>query len=421
MAVLKSDSFLRWLGWALTCVFLFYEYFFRASPSVIVPELIQAFGVSAAAIGALSAFYFYVYAPMQIPVGMLLDYFGARRLLTVATAVCGLGGILFGISYAYWLAAVGRVLMGLGSSFAFIGMVYVSSHWFPPNRRALLVGLGNSAASLGSVFGEGPLAAAVGQFGWRSSLIAMGIIGLLLAVVMYIVMRRDIPYHTNHPREAMSMWSCLKTVCRNVQTWINGAVALLSYVTTGTFASLWGVPFLVQTHHISEEAAGFAVSMIFIGWMVGGPIVGSISDRAGNRRLVLRICLALAFLVLAPVVYATGLKEWMIFVLMFLVGAFSSGQLLNFSIAIEINPFSVKGTATSFTNFLVAGANAIVQPLVGLLLEAASRTPRTTVYTERDYRIALTLFPAAMLLAFIISFFIKSPKIPPIEQNSEIS
>jgi MFS family permease len=403
---------MRWFAWVLTCVFLFYEYFLRTSPSVILPALMRDFGVSAAAVGALSGFYFYVYAPMQIPVGVLLDRFGAKLLMTMATAVCGLGGVLFGVATAYWLAAAGRVLMGFGSSFAFVGMVYVSSHWFPPSLLALLVGLGNSVASLGAVFGQGPLAIAVRSFGWRGSLIFMGIVGLVLAVFMYFAMRRDIPPHSPHEgHETSTMWHNLWTVCKNGQSWLNGAVALFSYVTTNSFAGLWSVPFLVAVYHLTEETAGFAASMIYIGWIVAGPLVGLISDWLGHRRIVMKVCFALAFLALLPIIFMNSLALWLIYLLMFLIGAFSSGQLLNFSLAIEMNPLRVKGTATAFTNFLVAGAGAVMQPLVGVFLDLlAPGVPVVNgnpLYSPANYRIALSLFPILMLVAFILAFFLK--------------
>lgn len=418
----NKGNTLRWFAWILTCAFLFYEYFLRTSPSVIVPQLMQTFGVTTAAVGALSGFYFYVYAPMQIPVGMLLDRFGARRLLTMATAVCGLGGILFGIASVYWIAAAGRVLMGFGSAFAFVGMVYVSSHWFPSNKLALLVGLGNSVASLGAVFGQGPLASAVDSFGWRGSLLVMGAIGLILAIVMYFAMKRDIPlHHINHQREKRAMWRNLWTVCQNGQSWINGIVALFSYVTTNAFAGLWAVPFLVTTYDLSTVTAGYAASMIYIGWIVGGPIVGLISDRIGRRRVILKICLALACICLIPIIFISHLPLWMIYALMFLVGVFSSGQLLNFSLAIEINPLRVKGTATAFTNFLVAAAGAVMQPLVGTLLDimapAVPIVHGIPMYQESTYRAALSAFPILMILAFLLAFFIKPRRNKDVEKK----
>ena len=409
----SSRGILRWFVWGLACLFLFYEYFLRTGPSVIVAELALTFQVTAAAIGTLSGLYFWIYAPMQIPVGMLMDRYGARRLLTLATTTCGIGSLLFGMAGSYWLAAVGRILMGLGSSFAFVGMVYVSSHWFRGTLLALLIGLGNSSASLGAVVGEGPLAAAVHFFGWRGSLLVVGIIGLVLAIAMFFVMRREMPPRPKNKQKELEagMWANLVLVSRNPQSWINALVAMLAYATTSAFAGLWGVPFLTNTHNVTAVQAGFAVSMIFVGWIFGGPIVGYISDRMRHRRIVLRICLAVAFVVLLPVIYLPDLASWVIFTLLFLVGFFSSGQLLNFSLAIEINPHRAKGTATAFTNFLIAIAGAVVQPLVGVFLDALAPSATTAtglpIYTARDFRIALSLFPAMMLLAFLGSFWIK--------------
>ncbi|MBI5273911.1 MAG: MFS transporter, partial [Chlamydiales bacterium] len=132
---------IRWIIWALAAIFYFYEYLLRISPSVMIPELMQTYHVDAAAIGFMVAFYLYAYAPMQLVVGVLMDQYGAKKLLTLASIICGLGSILFGLSNHIVLAGIGRLLIGLGSAFAFVGMVFICSHLFPQHKRALVIGL----------------------------------------------------------------------------------------------------------------------------------------------------------------------------------------------------------------------------------------------------------------------------------------
>ena len=130
-----------WLIWSLAVLFLFYEFFIRVFPTAMVAELMSAFKVNAGRLGLLSSFYFYSYAPMQIPVGLLMDRFGARKLLTFASLICAIGAFAFSFSFDFSIAAVGRFLMGVGSAFGFVGMVYVCSHFFPQKKWQCLLEL----------------------------------------------------------------------------------------------------------------------------------------------------------------------------------------------------------------------------------------------------------------------------------------
>ena len=213
---------LKWVIWALAAFFYFYEYLLRVSPSVMVPELMENFHANAAEIGVLSAFYFYAYAPMQLPVGMLMDRFGARKLLTLASIVCGAGTIFFGVSQEISLAYLGRFLIGLGSSFAFVAMVFVCSHWFKPEKRAFLVGLANSIGMLGAVFGQGPLSLMVKVFHWRQTLHILGILGFALAILIFVLVRKSTKVTKESEKtQATKFFEGLKVVTTNTRSWIN--------------------------------------------------------------------------------------------------------------------------------------------------------------------------------------------------------
>ena len=250
-------SVAAWWTWGLAVLFLFYEFFVRVYPSIMVKELMGSFKATAAQLGTLSAFFFYAYAPMQIPVGLLMDRYGARKLLTFAALFCGVGSFFFGMAESLAPAEFGRFLMGIGSSFAFVGMIYVCSHWFPPQKLALLVGIGNSIGMLGAVGAEGPLSFAVEAFGWRSSVNAFGFIGIALAVILYLFLRNQPKQKKSKAKVDFSgLLRNLKVVASNPKTWINAVIALLFYMTTAAFASLWGIPFLVESYHISKGVAG---------------------------------------------------------------------------------------------------------------------------------------------------------------------
>lgn len=419
----NRSGILRWFIWGLAAFFYFYEYLLRVSTSVMVPEMMQAFKVDAALVGVLSAFYFYSYAPMQIPVGMLMDRFGAKKLLSIASLVCAAGIILFGVSHAIWQACGGRLLMGLGSSIAFVAMVFVCTHWFEKPKRALLVGLANSIGMLGAICGQGPLSLTIKKFDWRITCIWLGVVGVILAIVIYFVIgkRKETSTALERPTTGSHLLKGIKHLCKSVHSWNNAIITLFFYMTTTAIGGLWGVPFIQRAHGVSKHAAGFATSMLFFGWLVGGPIMGFISDRLKNRKMVILVTLILTLLSLLGVIYGTNLPIVYIYLLMFATGFFSSGELLNFTLSTELNPKQYKGTAIAFTNFIVASGSAVIQPLVGYFLDKSwdgKTLNGVNIYSVKDFQNAFLILPILLAIAILMTFFLK--EVPPTEQTEDL-
>ncbi|WP_194848299.1 MFS transporter [Candidatus Neptunochlamydia vexilliferae] len=406
-----------WWAWSFAVLFLFYEFIVRVFPTVMVQELMGAFDATAAQLGTLSAFFFYAYAPMQIPVGLLMDRFGARNLLTFASLFCGFGSLLFAAAHHIIPADIGRFLMGIGSSFAFVGMVYVCSHWFPAKKLALLVGIGNSLGMLGAFGAQGPLSFVVETMGWRFTVVTFGITGIVLALVLFFFMKKAPGQEKIEVKKAsFDLAHNLKKVASNGRTWLNAAIALLFYMTTAAFASLWGIPFLSEGYGIDRNVAAFAISMIFIGWIIGGPIIGYISDRFSKRKPFLYGGIFLCLLSLIPVIYIPHLPMPLLFILLFLVGFFQAAQLLSFSLGIEINAIEAKGTSIALTNFCVATGSSLMQPLLGILLDSkwdGAMREGIPFYSIADYHFAMVSFPITLILAFVLLLFLKETKHEP--------
>ncbi|MBS3905008.1 MAG: MFS transporter [Simkania sp.] len=408
-----SSPYLKWTIWVLAALFYFYEFLLRVSPSVMVPELMTSFGITASSVGILSAFYLYAYAPMQLPVGILMDRFGVKKILSIACIICGLGALLFASAHHLVVASAGRLLIGASSAFAFIAMVYVTSHWFPLKKRAFLIGVANSVAMLGASAGTGPLTVVVHHIGWRMSIILFGLIGVAMGIIVYIILRGDrhnmeVEKETSHIKTGLL--ENLKQVVSKKNTWVNALSALFFYMTTTAFAGLWGLSFVQLAYGVSKEIAGYAMSMVFAGWLVGGPLTGLLSDFMGKRTSTIRIGVLGALICLIPVIYFPTMSIYAVYVLLFLVGLFSSAELLSFSLAIELNSTRAKATAAAFTNFLISCGDAVVQPFVGFLLDknwTGAFEQGIRAYGVKDYQIALTCLPITLFIAFLLLFFIK--------------
>ena len=410
------SGFFKWSIWILAAVFYFYEFVLRVSPSVMVSELMTSFGITASAVGVLSAFYLYAYAPMQLPVGVLMDRYGVKKVLSFASIVCGLGALLFSAATDLSVASLGRLMIGAGSSFAFIAMVYVTSHWFPPKKRAFLLGVANSVAMLGASAGSGPLTMIIKNFGWRQSIACFGVFGVALGIVVFIIFRLD-----RHNKEVEDETSSadshvlhnLKSVTSRKSIWLNAFAALFFYMTTTAFAGLWGLSFVEIAYGVSKEIAGYAMSMVFVGWLVGGPVMGLWSDLIGKRITAIRLGIIGALLCLIPVIYFPSIPIVAVYVLLLLVGLFSSAELLSFTLAIELNSMRAKATTAAFTNFMISCGDAVVQPLVGFLLDLnwnGTMEGGIRVYSTHDYQMALTCLPVTLVLGFICLFFFKESK-----------
>ncbi len=410
---------MRWVIWAFASCFYFYEYLLRVSPSTMVPELMSIFSLNAAEIGVLGGAFFFTYAPMQLPVGILMDRFGARKLLTYASIGCGIGAFIFGISKGLSLLYVGRLLIGAGSSFAFVAMVFVCSHLFEKSKRALLVGLANSIAMLGGLVGEGPLSSTVHQIGWRWTMIILGFIGVGLGFLIFLTLLNRSPNAEGiddsvKPHDSpFSVFEGIRTLVNSGQSWLNACIALLFYMTTSALTGLWGIAFIQTGYGVNKVTAGYAISMLFVGWLVGGPLMGAISDRVGNRKKVISVTIFLTILSILPIIYWTGMPLVATYILLFCVGLFSSAQLLNFTFSTEINPHHIKGTAIACTNFVVAVGSAAILPVVGIFLDLVSKEGSAgnfQSYTQGDYKQALTILPVCLIVAWILTFFLNEGK-----------
>ena len=245
-------------------------------------ELMRDFVGGAAFVGNLSAFYYYAYTGCQLPVGVTLDRFGPRRVLTTAAVVCTIGALLFAFATSTVPAYVGRTLIGAGSAFAWIGSMKLATVWFPPHRFAQVIGWTALIGMTGATFGQSSLLApVVGAFGWRATQMVTAAFGVTIAVLIVLVVR-DRPAAVPKPDSSrLGMLSGVGEVLRNPQNWIVGVTVASCGAILMAFSGLWCVPYLGVAFGIDRETAATATSMFFLGWAVGAPSIGWISDRPG--------------------------------------------------------------------------------------------------------------------------------------------
>ena len=415
-----------WIVWGLGCAFYFYECLLGVSPSVMGDDLMRSFSVTSHTLGILSGVYYYSYASMQLPGGLLLDYFGPRKLLTLATAICAVSTIAFGMTHSFLMACIARLMIGFGSAFAAVGAMKLAANWFPSDRFALLTGIMVSFGMMGAIGGEEPLALMVESIGWRDSMIVLGSVGVVLAILIYAV-ARDVPQdeHGNQKQTSPStddepLLKSLYQLVKNKQLWLIATYGGLMYMATPVFCGLWGVPFLMFKMGIAKATAARYISLVFLGWVIASPLWGLFSGRIGRRKPPLYIGSIGAALCSSLFIFAPIESSYTMQLLLFAFGVFSAGFLPAFAVAKEICSQKYVATGLSFMNMMNMIGIAIAQPLIGFILDlywAGDLSNGVRVYTMQAYHIGLSILPIGMIVSLAILPFVRETYCKNIEQK----
>ncbi len=368
---------LAWTIWGLGAVLYFVGFYQRVAPAVITNELTVAFGLTAAGLGNLSAFYFYSYVAMQIPTGLLADRLGPRKLLTAGATLAAVGTAVFAMAPDVSVANLGRLLIGASVGVAFVAMLKLASVWMPPRQFALTSGIALAVGVFGAVFAGAPLRLLVNEFGWRGVMWMSAAITLLIAVITWLVVRdnpaeRGYRSHAEghavergHLRIRDSVLAALKN--RNVVLlfFIPGAAS----ATVLTFAGLWGVPFLVTHYALSATNAAGLCSTMMIAWAVGSIACSAASDRLGRRKPLYIGGLVITMLLWALLIYVRDIPYALLVALMVGIGFFAGCFIISFAFAKESGPAHLAGTVSGVSNMGVIQGPMIMQPAVGLILD----------------------------------------------------
>lgn len=377
-------------------------------------ELMSNFGVNAFALGNLIAFYYYAYTPMQLPVGIMMDKYGPRNLLALAALICAIGSYLFAHSNFY-MAHWGRLMVGFGSAFAFVGVLKLATIWLPPQRFAMVAGLATTLGMVGAMLGDISLARLVQMIGWQMTVLLSAIVGFLLALIIWqIIPSKAEQQNTHHTSITYpQLFRQISQLLKNPQMWLIGLVGFLLYLPTSAFSELWAIPYLERTYTLSKASAADITSMSFLGWAVGGPLMGWMSDKLQMRRLPMVCGAVIALIIISVILYLPQFSQHHLSLLFFVFGVFSSVQIIAFAMASDINLKALAGSALAVTNMIVMLGGVLFQPLIGKFLDILASKRHTLLtytwqnYSTSDFQQALTLLPVGIFLSLILLFFIK--------------
>ena len=400
--------------WGLVVILYLIGFFQRVAPAVMSQELMSDFQLGGALLGNLSATYFYAYAAMQIPSGLLADHIGPRRLATYACAVATIGIFVFSFGTTLWFAYIGRFLVGASVAVAWVTCMKLAGHWFPANRFATVTGVALLFGNIGAILAGIPLSLAVSAFGWRVSMAISGALTLILTAATWLALRDDpkaYGYRSHAHAKVLEQGSlppaaALKSVLGRRDTWLLFFTGGFSAAPVLVFAGLGGVPYLTQVYGLLRSEAAALTSTMLISWAVSGPVLGIISDRIGRRKSPYLISTCFAALFWAVFLFV-DIPHLLLYPLLALIGFSSGALIIGFAFAREVNDPGAAGAVGGVVNMSVLGIAAIMQPLLGKILDLhwqGNMVEGARIYGAEAYSAAFfwlfvsTLLAVAMVL-----------------------
>lgn len=400
-----------WLIWGLAATFYFSDYMARVAPSVMHRFLQIDFGMNEASFGILTASFYVPYILMQLPVGLTVDRLSIRWILTVMSLLTAFGCCVFGLADSLAMASVGRMLIGFSAAFAFISALRLATSWFPPMMLGLLSGLTQALGMLGAAAGEAPVSFLVGAVGWRHSMLIIAFLFIVLSALLYQYIQDKPGSKKTELRfqNGLSIYQSLKIILSNRQTWLNAFYAGFLFAPTAVIGEAVGPAYLQYGHGLTAHSAAFATGLIFIGWGIGGPLAGWLSDKIGRRKPLMIISAVCGIFLTSFFVFYPHMSEPLAYVIFFLYGLTNAGVAIAYAVSTEIHDRNVIGTSIAFTNMASIFVGALMQPFVGYLLDqiAGARAYNLETMVLSDFQYGFKLLPICSIVALFLALTVK--------------
>lgn len=396
--------------WAIAAIFFLYEFFLRTFVGSIAHQLIHDLHLNIEQFTLMGSAYYLAYGLMQIPVGVLADKFGVKKIMIFATLTCALATFLFSHSHTFTEALVGRFFMGFGSSFAFVCLLVIASNWFPKRFFGFFAGASQLIGTMGPVLAGGPLISWLidSHIDWRLALSSIGAFGVMLAFLTFFFVK-------NKPQGEQgtllflskneSILLRLQRLFRTKQAWIVAVYSASVYVSIAVMAAVWGTDYL-QAVGLPQKSAAYMISIAWIAYAIGCPGFGFLSDLTKRRKPFLILCATLGLASMSLILYGHFTSKAVYEVLFFMLGLAATGQNIGFAAIAEHTSPDTKASALGLNNGLITLSGAILPLAVSYLISLSSGSSSAQHLPLHSFVFGLSLLPVAYLISLIASIFL---------------
>ncbi len=392
----------RWIIFAVLALQYLFVYFHRVCPAVVAQDLVETFSISATSLGILASGYFYPYALMQIPVGLLADSWGPRKTVTFFTLLAAAGALMFGLAPSFGIATIARIIVGLGLSGVFVPAMKTLAEWFRPREYAKISGVLMAVGGIGWLSASTPLALVTRSFGWRTGFIAIGMITVVLSVLTWFFLV-DTPKKKGYPeinvrpaikgaQKKIGLWAGIGLVFSTPRFWPLAIWCFCNGSILFSFNGLWAGPYLRDIYGLSKPAIGNILSMVAVGMVVGSPLLGYLSDNIlKSRKKILVVCSLITVIEWAFFyLFYQSLSVPLLYIFFFVIGVcIGASVIITFTATKELFPLEMAGTAVSCVNLFGFVGGVIYQPLIGFFMDMAGKVDGR--YLPQGYKTAFLL------------------------------
>jgi MFS family permease len=390
--------------WFVSVMCLLFQFLLQFSSGMMVGQLTETFHLTAARAGFLAGSYYHIYVLLQTPAGFLTDRLGPRKLLAGGAIVCALGCVGFSHASTFLQAEIGRLFMGGGLSFAFVGMVYITATTLPASQFSFMIGLAEMLAILGTLVSELYLASYLGVVGWRFFINMAALVACVLAALCWLFIPSKQEDHV--VRDVLSSRDVFQQFIELVKkpvAWANGIYAGFLFAVLTTFHGLWAQPFLMKAYGLSLQDSAHYCSLMLLGALFGFPCAGWLGGMLRETKWLLVIAAITEAILLTMILSWLTMPHTLLVVLLVLAGFFTGTYILSYSISHNIVAAGAKSTSIGFTNTLAVATAPIMQPFVGYLLDWVAGGEQHTI---ADFQLALGLLPICLLVSAICALFL---------------
>ncbi len=393
------DNSLResWFTCLSAGLFFFYVFFQMNIFDVINQSLRQAFQINAAQLSWMSSTFVWASILFFIPAGIIVDRFSVRKIILITMIICITGTLGFALAKSYILASIFHSFTGVANAFCFLSCIVLVYRFFPPTHQALVTGCLVTMAFCGGMAAHTPLAYINEYVGWRTALLIDGIFGLFILIWLFFVIRDKIQPESSR-NNALTWLKGITQVLTTKQNWFAGIYTACLNFPIMVLCALWGASYLKKVHHLGNIEASNIMSLILMGSMIGGPLFGLVSDKLGRRKPVMFFGAIGSLSTMVLLVMFSDLSFTALSCLFFMIGLFSSSQIIGYPLISESNHSNNTGFATAIASIIITGSGGLAQVLFGALLQHHAGF-KAHHFVSLDFQYAIIMLPIAAAIS----------------------